>query len=87
MWVSDEIPLGPVLVNKGLAAEEREIISKLLLNLHTENLEAFEGIKAGWSEAKQADHFQLISDEYYDSFRAVNGSRTHLNEILEMFEN
>ena len=87
LWVSDEIPLGPVLINKRLSSEEKEIVSTLLINLHLENLDAFESIKAGWSEAKQADKFQLISDEYYNSFREVNGNRTHLNDILKMFEN
>ncbi len=87
LWVSDEIPLGPVMVHKELPLEEREIISDVLLNLHIENTDAFESIKSGWSEAGQADKFQLISDEYYDSFREMNGSRTLLNDILEMFEN
>jgi len=86
LWVSDEIPLGPVLLNKALSLKEKEHISDLFLNLHSENIEAFDIIKAGWSEAKQADKFQLISDEYYDSFREVNGNRTDLNEILKMFE-
>ncbi len=86
LWVSNEIPLGPVLVNKGLSSEEKELVSNLLLRLHTENTAAFEGIKSGWSEAKQADKFQLISDEYYNSFREVNGNRTHLEDILKMFD-
>ena len=87
LWESDEIALGPVLLNKGLTSEEREIVSKVFSNLHTENLDAFEAIKAGWSEAKHADRFQFISDDHYNSFREVNGNKTHLNEILEMFEN
>ncbi|MEL6561580.1 MAG: PhnD/SsuA/transferrin family substrate-binding protein [Bacteroidota bacterium] len=87
LWTSDEIPLGPVLLNKALSSEEREIVSNLFLNLHTANLDAFEAIKSGWSEAKQSDRFQLVSDKYYDSFREVNGSRTHLNDILEMIDN
>ena len=86
LWESDEIPLGPVLINKELSSEEKEIVSNLLLNLHIENPDAFEAIKSGWSEAKQADKFQLIADEYYNSFREVNGNRTHLNDILKMFE-
>ncbi len=86
LWISDEIPLGPVLVNKQLSEKDREHIVNLLLNLHTEHLDAFKAIKSGWSEAKQADKFQSISDEYYDSFRKVNGNKTHLNEILELIE-
>lgn len=85
LWVSDEIPLGPVLTNKRFPLEEKDIISNLLLNLHSDNSEAFKSIKSGWSEAKQADKFQLISDEFYDTFREVNGNRTDLNDILKMF--
>ncbi len=87
LWMSDEIPLGPVLINKAFSSEEKEIVSDLLLNMHTENIDAFESIKLGWSEAKQADMFQLISDEYYNSFREVDGNRTHLDDILQMFIN
>ncbi|MEO0525654.1 MAG: phosphate/phosphite/phosphonate ABC transporter substrate-binding protein [Bacteroidota bacterium] len=86
LWMSDEIPLGPVLLNKRLSSEEKEIVLNTLLNLHIENSDAFESLKSGWSEAKQADKFQLISDEHYNSFRAVNGNRTHLNNILQIFD-
>lgn len=86
VWISEEIPLGPVLVNHAFSAEEKEQITATLLNLHTHKPEAFETVKAGWSEAQQADKFQLISDEYYNSFREVNGNRTSLNDILNMFE-
>lgn len=87
LWISDEIPLGPVLLNKTFSPKERDIISDVFLDLHMENTEAFESLKSGWSEAKQADKFQLISDEYYNSFREVNGNRTSLNNILKMFQN
>ncbi|MEL6536941.1 MAG: phosphate/phosphite/phosphonate ABC transporter substrate-binding protein [Bacteroidota bacterium] len=86
LWVSDEIPLGPVLLNKELTSEEREEITHLLLNLHQENSAAFEAVKAGWSEAKQADQFQVISDAYYNSFREVDGNSTQLEDILNMFD-
>lgn len=86
LWESDEIPLGPVLLNKSLTSEEKEIVSKVLSNLHTENLDVFEAIKSGWSEAKHADRFQFISDDHYNSFREVNGNKTHLNKILELLE-
>jgi len=86
LWVSDEIPLGPVLINRALSDEEKDKISNLFSNLHTKNIAAFESIKSGWSEAKQSDKFQLISDEYYNSFREVNGNATYLDDILKMFE-
>lgn len=87
LWLSEEIPLGPVLVNKALSENEKVVISNVLQNLHTEHLEAFEAIKTGWSEAKQADRFQSITDEFYNSFREVNGNRTDLENILSMFDN
>ena len=86
LWISDEIPLGPVLINKGLSLEEQEAIAKLILNLHLQSPEALEAVKAGWSEAKQAVKFQSITDAYYDSFREVNGNRTRFAEILALFE-
>ena len=85
LWVSEEIPLGPVLVNKSLSSTDRDLVSNLFLNLHKENVDAFETIRSGWSEAQQSDKFQLISDSYYDSFREVNGNKTSLNEILASF--
>ncbi len=86
LWISDEIPLGPVLINKNLSVVDQEAISALILNLHLKNPAALEAVKAGWSEAKQAVKFQSITDEYYDSFREVNGNRTRFTEILKQFE-
>ena len=87
LWVSNEIPLGPVLVNKELSNKEKEIISNLFLNLHKENVEIFNSVKSGWSEASQSDKFQSITDQYYDSFRQVNGNKTDLKKVLELFNN
>ena len=45
VWISEEIPLGPVLVNHAFSAEEKEQITATLLNLHTHKPEAFETVK------------------------------------------
>lgn len=83
LWISEEIPLGPVLINKEFSVEDKKKISKLFLNLHDKNGDALEAIKKGWSEAKQADRFHQINDDYYDRFRTINNSNTNLPTLLE----
>jgi len=85
LWISKEIPLGPVLLNKGLTKTEQQQITTRLLQLHDENASVLQSIKAGWSEAKQAEKFYSITDKYYDNFRMVNGNTTDLAEILSAF--
>ena len=83
--MSEEIPLGPVLLNNSLSESDKERITNLILNLHKDNLTALQSIKEGWSEAKQADKFYPITDSYYDNFRMVNGNNTDLSDILDFF--
>ena len=85
LWVSEEIPLGPVLLNNSLTESDKENITNLFLNLHKENFTALQSIKEGWSEAKQAERFYPIADSYYDNFRMVNGNTTDLSNILDLF--
>jgi len=85
LWISEEIPLGPVLVNNSLTESDKENITDLFLNLHKDNFTALQSIKEGWSEAKQAEKFHPIVDSYYDSFRMVNGNTTDLSDILDLF--
>lgn len=85
LWVSEEIPLGPVLLNHSFTDEERETIIDLFLSLHLKNNSALESVKKGWSEAKQTERFYPISDSYYNDFREINGNKTDLIEILNLF--
>ena len=85
LWISEEIPLGPVLVSNSLSSSQKEQITKVFLSLHTNHSVALNGIKAGWSEAKQAEKFHAISDSYYDQFRNLNGNSTDLGKILNQF--
>jgi len=85
LWVSEEIPLGPVLLNNSLTESEKEKITSLILNLHKNNLTVLQSIKEGWSEAQQAEKFYPITDSYYDNFRKVNGNNTDLSNILDFF--
>jgi len=85
IWISEEIPLGPVLVNNKLSKSDIKEISDLFLNLHENNPNALQSIKEGWSEAKQAEKFYPITDSYYNNFRTVNGNNTDLPDILNLF--
>jgi len=85
LWISEEIPLGPVLVNNQLSKSDKKKIFDLFLNLHENNPNALQSIKEGWSEAKQADRFYPITDSYYNNFRTVNGNTTDLSDILDLF--
>lgn len=85
VWISEEIPLGPVLLNKRLSKKAKNKISSLLLALHDTHPKVLSAIKAGWSEAKQAEKFHTITDSYYDDFRSVNGHTTDLANILNLY--
>lgn len=65
LWVSPEIPLGPVLVRNELDPAFSREIEELLLQLHHDHPVVFEAIKAGWIEAQNATHFQKVSNSYY----------------------
>lgn len=85
IWLSPEIPLGPVLFHKNMDPALATIIEKAFLVLHIENPAALESVKAGWSEAKQAIHYIRITDTYYDSFRKTFGRKKELQRILRQF--
>jgi phosphate/phosphite/phosphonate ABC transporter binding protein len=85
LWLSDEITLGPLLVKKSLPASLRKKLQKVMLNLHETQPEAFNAVKAGWSEAKGAIRYRAVDDRYYDSFRNLMGNQAGLVSILERF--
>ncbi|WP_181899410.1 phosphate/phosphite/phosphonate ABC transporter substrate-binding protein [Flagellimonas nanhaiensis] len=85
IFLSDEIPLGPVLVRKSLSKSFKRKFTRLLLRLHTKNKKVLEAIKSGWSEAKKTKNFIKIDDSYYDSFRQLNGNEIDLKLILTKF--
>lgn len=87
VWLSPEIPLGPVLIKKSLDKNLQQKIINILLELHIQNEEALHKVKAGWSEAKYAERYILITDIYYNPFRKQLGKKKDLKRILEQFAN
>jgi len=87
IWLSPEIPLGPVLIHEKIDSSGKAIIEKAFFDLHIENAAAIESIKAGWSEAKQANYYIKITDSYYNSFRNTFGKKKDMQRILRQFAN
>lgn len=85
IWTSPEIPLGPVLFNKRIGKDQLRILTKAFLDLHQTDPEALAAVKAGWSEAKQAEKYIAITDAFYDPFRKVLGNPGDLERILKQF--
>ncbi|MCG2613055.1 phosphate/phosphite/phosphonate ABC transporter substrate-binding protein [Terrimonas sp. NA20] len=85
VWVSPEIPLGPVLFNNKLSKQDIETLSRAFLELNEKDPESLNAIKAGWSEAKQATKYITITDSFYNPFRKVLGNQKDLERILRQF--
>lgn len=69
---SEEIPLGPILLNKRLSIELRRKITNILTSLHKVNKSAFQSILNGWAEAMQCKKYIKISRDHYSSINIKN---------------
>nr|WP_068888337.1 phosphate/phosphite/phosphonate ABC transporter substrate-binding protein [Pedobacter panaciterrae] len=87
VWMSPEIPLGPVLINNALGTKEKDTICKTLLDLHELKPDALLSVKNGWSEAKQAVKYIRIEADYYSPFEQQLGKQADLQMILKQFAN
>jgi len=87
LWLSTEIPLGPVLLNKKLSEKLKQNIVDHLLKLDQTSPVTLEAIKAGWSEAKQAEKYIKIDRSYYGDFKNQFGDNKSMEKILKQFAN
>lgn len=87
IWLSPEIPLGPVLFHKSMDPKLKETLLQLLLGLHISQPEALTSIKNGWTEAKQATHYITIHSNHYTPFLQQFGKPEAVAAILEQFAN
>jgi phosphonate transport system substrate-binding protein len=85
LWESPPIPLGPVVIKKNLPDNLKNDLKKALLNLHDQNPEALESVKAGWTEAKPADRYMVVDDTYYESLISLAGNRERAMKIIRKF--
>lgn len=87
LWLSPEIPLGPLLINNRVSTPLRNSIVALLLELHQTNAPALEAVKKGWSEAAQTDQFIRLPKNYYQPFRKQSGDEKTMAKIIKQFVN
>lgn len=87
LWLSPEIPLGPVLLHNRISGSLRKKILTLLLTLDESLPPALEAVKAGWSEAKQAEKYIPIDKSFYNYFRRQFGRPEVMERILRQFAN
>jgi phosphonate transport system substrate-binding protein len=85
LWMSPEIPLGPVLLHDRLPADLKKSIALLLTELHHTNSEALNAVKDGWSEAKQAEKYIPFTPGYYSAFTRQLGDKQTMERILKQF--
>jgi ABC-type phosphate/phosphonate transport system substrate-binding protein len=85
LWESPPIPLGPVVYRKKLPVSLRDELQKALLDLHIQNPEALESIKAGWTEAIPADRYISVTDDYYESLLKLSNNPAVSMSIIRNF--
>jgi phosphonate transport system substrate-binding protein len=87
LWLSSEIPLGPVLIHKRIDKATGSKITDLLVDINTADPGALVAVKIGWSEAIQAEKFIRINAAYYNTFKNQFGSKKSMENILKQFAN
>lgn len=87
LWLSPEIPLGPVLVHNRVDRRVKAALREMLLHLHQTNLPALEWVKKGWSEAKQAEKYIPVTKHFYTPFKQKLGETKAMEMILKQFAN
>ncbi|GAA4398085.1 hypothetical protein GCM10023187_08270 [Nibrella viscosa] len=78
VWLSEEIPLGPVLLKKSLSTVSRQQITQLFLSLHNHYPDALHALRSGWSEARQAEQFRPIDKAFYQTYQQNIGAPAEL---------
>ena len=87
LWLSTEIPLGPVLLHNNLSVKVKQKIVNHLLLLERSSPSTLDAIKSGWSEAKQAEKYIKIDRSYYSDFKSQFGDKNSMEKILKQFAN
>jgi phosphonate transport system substrate-binding protein len=82
LWLSPEIPYGPIMFNNRFASNVSTQLLSSFLQMHKESPIAFEAMKSGWSETKDATHFVQIDGSYYTNFKKILGSENEIQNVL-----
>jgi phosphonate transport system substrate-binding protein len=87
LWLSPEIPYGPIMFNNRFGTAIGAELLNSFTNLHQENKAAFEVMKSGWSETKDATKFIPINNDYYSNFKRVLGDEANMQRVLKQVMN
>jgi len=87
LWLSPEIPYGPIMINNRFEESVSNELLRSFLNLHKENPAAFEAMKSGWSETREATRFIPASPGKYYKFRRVLGDELNMQKVLRQVMN
>jgi phosphate/phosphite/phosphonate ABC transporter binding protein len=87
LWSSGDIPLGPVVVRKGLSEKLRGCLENTLIKLEEENPAALQLVKEGWTEAIPADRYVRIKDSDYEAWLKESGDLPVAMKIIKKFAN
>jgi len=85
LWMSDDIPLGPVVYHSSIPKSLRSCLETVLVNLHQQNAAALEAIKAGWTEALPANRYEKITDKDYLRWLKTQGKPDQVMPIIGQF--
>lgn len=79
----NDIPLGPVVCRRSMPETVRKEVEYLFRMLHREAPTVFTDFLPGWTEFRQATHFQAVNDAHYDGFRKMFGNNELLWKMIE----
>ncbi|GAA4342558.1 phosphate/phosphite/phosphonate ABC transporter substrate-binding protein [Flaviaesturariibacter amylovorans] len=80
--LSEDIPLGPALVNQRLPAGLQKKIGRLLMRLPASDPAAFDALRAAWTESRNATRFDRVTLADYERYLRSFGSKTPLQALL-----
>jgi phosphonate transport system substrate-binding protein len=83
LWLSPEIPYGPIMINNRFSSTVSRELLNSFVQMHRENPGAFEAMKSGWSETKDATNFISISGSYYANFKKMLGTENEIQQVLK----
>lgn len=85
LWRSPDITLGPVAVRSTLPPALRREIARHVVGLEKDDPRAFEALRGGWVEARNADALVAADDATYDEVRRLFGDPATAAALIERF--
>ena len=85
LWRSPDLLLGPVAVRTSLPAPVRAAVADAVVGLEQRAPAAFQAVRGGWTEARQADALVAATDATYDPVRHLFGDGVTVGALIRRF--